>query len=274
MTSYLNGSTAHSAGVGSHVRAKRGEVTGWSKSAVRRHTQWLYTVSADELTEHGYALTLTLRDCPPSSVEFQKLRRAYLMRLERLGMIRSHWVIEWQRRGVPHLHLAVYFPKALDPFGVTMLLGHWVAVSASYGAELGAQHVDTIGGPLGWLQYLSKHAARGAAHYQRQGKPEGWEKTGRLWGYTGSWPIAEPMKHDMSLPAYWRYRRLVRSWRIANARAAGDPRRIKYARRMLECHDPKLSPVRGVSEWIPEEVNMGFLVLLAAEGHLLVQREE
>jgi len=37
-----------------------------------------------------------------------RLVKTLLQRLRRAGLLRWHWVVEWQRRGVPHLHLAVY----------------------------------------------------------------------------------------------------------------------------------------------------------------------
>jgi len=36
----------------------------------------------------------------------QRLQREF----RRAGLSRWHWVVEWQRRGTPHLHLAVYAP--------------------------------------------------------------------------------------------------------------------------------------------------------------------
>ena len=282
VTAYLNGSTAGTPpGKNDHVRAKRSVVKGWSSAAVRRHTKWLYSVDADDLAaggEVGLALTLTMRNCPASADDFHALRRAWIKRLERRGLQRLHWVIEWQRRGVPHIHAAVYFP---DDTGHTMeelaaiAVFAWTNVAEEYGALVQAQHFDQIQGALGWLQYLSKHAARGAQHYQRQGSPEGWERTGRLWGHVGEWPTLEPMKYSMSMPAYHRYRRLVRAWRIADARSERDPetrkRREMFARRMLACPDPRLSAVRGVSEWTPEHVTAAFIALLDDEGHRLEQ---
>jgi hypothetical protein len=254
--------------------SKRGNVVGWSPAAVRRHTKWLYSIDVDQLDGDGYAVTLTLRNTPDSAAEFHAARRAWIMRATRLGAHRIHWVIEWQRRGTPHIHAAVYFPPGQAPENVALqLLAGWVMlVPDEWGAQLSGQYYDRITGASGWLKYLSKHASRGVRHYQRNGKPDGWEKTGRLWGHGGEWPAELPMRHDMSREAYWRYRRLVRSWRIADARASGDASRIKYARRMLSCPDPRLSAVRGVSDWIPEGVSMGFLALLSDEGFELVGR--
>lgn len=277
ISGYQNGLTAHTpnGGVSMHERAKRAAVTGWTRETVRRHTKWLYAVNTADLTGDGYAVTLTVKDCPESSERFHSMRRAWVRRVERMGSVRIHWVIEWQKRGVPHMHTAVYFDQPLTPMEKFQLVQHWIDVSEPYGAQHAAQYLLPITGAAGWLQYLSKHAARGAAHYQRQGKPAGWEKTGRLWGHIGSWPVDEPMRFDVPQAAYFRFRRLVRSWRLADARAESDPvtraRRIRSARRMLRCNDRQLSEVRGISEWVDQEKLIGFLALLASEGYAVRQ---
>ena len=253
-----------------HERAKRGVVKGWTRESVRRHTKWLYSVNVEELSGFGYALTTTLRDCPESSDAFHRVRRSFFDRTTRMFTSRVHWVIEWQRRGVPHMHTALYFDRELTPLEQFQLKQHWVELCEPYGASHSAQYLLPISGPSGWLQYLSKHSARGASHYQRAGKPSGWEKTGRLWGKEGAWPVEQPMRFDVPRGAYFRYRRLVRSWRLADARAEKDPdtrrRRIKSARGMLRCGDQALSEVRGVSEWIDQATLLGFLALLADQG--------
>lgn len=121
---------------------------------------------------------------------------------------------------------------------------------------------------VGWLQYLSKHASRGAAHYQRAMStiPKGWQKTGRMWGHLGDFPTREPQGLELDDRDWFKFRRIVRGWRLAQARGRKlfsedlgrrfldeqtRRRRIKSARRMLQCKDPLLSRCRGVSEWIP-----------------------
>lgn len=293
VTSYLHGSTAGvPPTVNSHQRAKRDRITGWSAGAVRRHTKWLYAVDdlgLDTDGEVGFALTLTMRDTPPSATALHALRRAWIERLRRRGLVRLHWVIEWQRRGVPHLHCAAYFDSAAvhDLSGSVdvramgpIAAAEWVLIADDYGAQLHGQHVAPIDSAVGWAKYLSKHAARGVAHYQRQGKPAGWESTGRLWGHTGDWPVVEPNRLHLTMRGFHRYRRLVVAWRLADARAelvaATTPdqrrkaaQRVAYARRVLSSSDRRLSAVRGISEWIPPEVNDRLLELLAAEGHVV-----
>jgi hypothetical protein len=286
LTSYLNGMSAGMGG-GNPNPSKRGQVNGWSAAAVRRHTRWLYSVDSEADLGRGLAVTLTVRDIPESSAEFHAARRALLMRLERFGMTASHWVIEWTARRRPHLHMALYWRTDNDDRSMernaNVAVSAWLSLASKWGSGDQGQHVAPIDGALGWLQYLSKHAARGAAHYQRQGKPDGWEKTGRLWGHTGEWPTVDPMTLDVSRATYWRLRRLVRSWRVADARQAlrdargvtearTARRRLVSARRMLSCDSRNLSEVRGISEWVDEPTMMRLLALLADEGHPLVQR--
>jgi hypothetical protein len=253
-----------------HERAKRTAVTGWTASSVRRHTKFLYSVETDALDGFGYAPTLTIRHCPADARAFHQLRTNWIRRMERLGSTRIHWVIEWQRRGVPHLHAAVYFDRELSLVEQSALLTNWTDLATDYGASFAGQHVAPIDGAAGWLQYLSKHAARGAAHYQRQGKPDGWETTGRLWGHTGPWPVQDSLTFHVPAEGFFQFRRLVRQWRLADARSETNVdvrrRRIRSARRMLACNERKLSEVRGISEWISQDQLVQFLGVLAAQG--------
>lgn len=267
-----------------HTRMKRGQVEGWSEGATRRNTQFLMSVREADLTGAGAALTLTVRDCPPTAQDWHKLRRAWIKRMERAGMTRLHWVTEWQRRGVPHLHGAIWFPLAAieaDPFILRTALEHWCAVAAPYGAGMKGQDARPITGAVGWFQYLAKHAARGVKHYQRNidNVPEGWQsKTGRVWGHTGDWPLAEPRKfglQDQNGDGGWfRLRRMVRSWRVADARSSGDVWRLRSARGMLRASDQVLSRLRGFSEWMPSEgVQLRMIANLAERGFLVVDRD-
>lgn len=275
ITVYRHGGTGGIRGRGSnHVRAKRGEVQGWSPAAVRRNTAFLMQVDERLLTGHAVALTLTLKDCPPDAREWHRLRRAWTDRMRRAGMVRLHWVTEWQRRGVPHLHVALWVSgdSTADPIGA------WLDLAEKFGAGRKGQHQAPITGAVGWFQYLAKHAARGVRHYQRAAEniPEGWKsKTGRVWGSSGDWPCAKPRQFGFRREdhGYWRFRRMVRAWRRADARAAGDRWRIKSARRMLR-HGKGRSELMGWREWMPADgVQLQMLALLAQSGHEIVELE-
>lgn len=252
-------------GVGTHQRAKRGTITGWSRHTAARHSTWLGGVDSLELTGSGYAVTLTLRECPASAEIFHRYRRAWLMRVQRMGAVRVHWVVEWTKRGVPHLHAAVYFAEPLAVEGV--LAVHWLqAVDDSELARLVGQDVKPISGALGWLKYLAKHSGRGAAHYQRLGHPESWDRSGRMWGHTGAWPEVPPVElTGISNADFWRFRRCVRAWSIADARKAGDWSRVRALRRIHSRPGEKESRYQGVGEWIPETVSLRLLEYLSSD---------
>lgn len=258
-----------------HLRAKRGEVGGWSEGASRRNVRFLYGIEERQLEDAGYAVTLTVRDCPPSATKWHAMRRAWVMRMARAGMTRLHWVTEWQRRGVPHLHGAIFFPANMARSSVeSLIVAAWLDVSREFGTAQRGQFVHPITGVVGWFQYLAKHAARGVAHYQRSSAniPPGWKsKTGRMWGHAGDWPQRPSVRFSLQDQngdkGYFAYRRLARSWRVADARSRGDTFRLRSARTMLRCEDRALSHVRGISEWIPEAVSMGMLANLAERGY-------
>ena len=254
-----------------HRRVPRGDIQGWSEGATRRNTEFLMSVRTDQLTGAGVALTLTLRDCPPTADDWHKLRRAWEKRMVRAGMVRLHWVTEWQRRGVPHLHCALWFP---DRYDFVAAIDAWVAVAGAYGAGHRGQHGRIIDGPVGWFQYLAKHAARGVKHYQRTADsiPEGWQKrTGRVWGKVGDWPVQEKIRIDLQDQhgdgGWFVYRRLIRAWRLADARSAGDAYRIRSARGMLRCSDRVRARLIGFVEWTPYDVQMALIAHVASRGY-------
>lgn len=260
-----------------HARATRGDVGGWSLGATRRNTEFLYSIREDQLDGVGFAVTLTLRECPPDAAAWHRLRRAWEMRVSRAGMVRLHWVTEWQRRGVPHLHGAIWFPAETAAESAHAMVAHWCKVGEAYGAGFRGQHVRRIDGAVGWFQYLSKHAARGVKHYQRSSEnvPEAWQtKTGRMWGKSGSWPVQPASRFNLKARdgdgAWFAYRRLFRSWRVADARASGERNRLRLARRMLACNEQRLSEVRGVSEWIPGGIQLAMLANLLTRGYAVV----
>ena len=276
-----------------HPRAKRDIVVGWSAGAARRNLRFLYSIDERDLTGEGWALTLTVRDCPPSPEVWHRLVRDYFQQLGRVlarcghSLIRYHYVTEWQRRGVPHLHGAVYIS---DGAGAAInlpnfLKGVWEGYAAPYGVNLKAQYVLPITGALGWFQYVSKHAARGIRHYQRAADniPACWRSgTGRMWGKGGSWPIKDPLRLDVDNRGYHVLRRWARAWRVADARAEipslwnaikrpnqylSAKRRLVSARGCLRCPDPHLSAVRGVSEWISDGLMLSMIRRLSLDGY-------
>src|SRR5690554_6634141 len=87
-------------GVKKRPRGDRSMIGGWSPGACRRNIDFLRSVDETRLDGVAMALTLSVRDCPPSSDEWHRLRNLFIANLRNWGLIRLHWVIEWQRRGV------------------------------------------------------------------------------------------------------------------------------------------------------------------------------
>jgi hypothetical protein len=237
--------------------AKRGQVTGWSIQATRRLRRWFFAVDGSQLDGCGYAFTLTVRDLPPSSADWMATREAFLQRMRRAGMVRGQWLTEWQRRGVPHLHGAVYFDEPARDRD-ELVAQHWLDAAAEWRPGREGQAVKELWGLPGWLQYQAKHSSRGVRHYQRATVPNAWKSTGRLWGVLGEWPARE-LVLDVDRAVFWRFRRLMRSWLIAHARRAGEERRVAYLRRMLADPERARSAVRAVGEFCPEHVAMQLL---------------
>lgn len=285
---YPNGTSAAQPSGLAPAISPRGAAQGWTPGSARRNDHFLQSIDFASLTGEPWALTLTIpseqagKGHLPDSAEFHAMLRAMLERLRRMGAMRWHWVIEMTRRKTPHLHMTVWLPSPESPtpdFSASRELKirtAWEKITARHGIAVSqrAQCVKKMSS-AGWAQYCSKHGARGVKHYQREREalPASWrERPGRLWGYGGDWPspaARQPVRRELGRSAFWRYRRLVRSWCLSNARKTTNTRlRKRYimqARHMLACSHPKLSPVKPISVWIPSSVSSAFLALLEAD---------
>jgi len=260
-----NGGTLSSGHVpGDHERVKRGVTQGWTNRVSRANRGFLWSVLSDQLDGAGFALSLTVNQCPESADQWQRSRRAFCKRLQRAGALRVHWLTEWQRRGVPHLHAAVWFPSGLDltdPVDPTTsggwIVRQWLDVCENYHARVQGQHVVPITGVTGWFQYLAKHAARGVHSYQRArySIPAGWTKTGRMWGHLGQWPRLPETQVVVNWAGFWRLRRLLLRSEIADARSRSDFRRVAYLRRYLK-REQDVSTQRAVSSWTSSDKHL------------------
>ena len=243
--------------VSDHVRSPgiKQSVAGWSQSSTRSNVRFLRSVLVDDLTGIGLTFTLTVRDTPSSADDWHKVRRAFIERLRRMGLIRLHWLTEWQRRGAPHLHGMAYFPEPPDGSRLPDLVGAWLGAAGQYGPAFHCQTVRPIFDQVGWHKYLAKHSARGLHHYQRASTtiPKGWKsKTGRMWGKIGGWPTGPEILADIPLNQFYWVRRIYKRWRLADARSSrtgpARTRGILSARGYLQAPE-KLSRVIGLSEW-------------------------
>jgi hypothetical protein len=232
---------------------KRGAIRGWSTQATARLRRWFYSVDGAALDGHGLALTLTVRDLPPTPGDWNATRRAFVERMRRAGLVRGQWLTEFQRRGVPHLHGMLFFAEASSGLAEDVV-GHWLGAAEAWAPGERSQAVMPVWGLPGWLQYQAKHSARGVRHYQRATVPDAWTSgTGRLWGVLGEWPLREE-RLNVDAATFWRFRRAMRSWLLSRARAEEDWRRVSWIRRMLADPERLRSAVRAVGEFCPESV--------------------
>lgn len=213
--------------ISNHKRSpgKRGQCSGWTMGAARRNADFLGSIDPELLTGYGVACSLTVRDAPPSPQVWAAMREALLKRLKRMGLIRFHWVTEWQMRSrhgggpVPHMHGIFYFTEPPNVMA-EWVKRHWLDISAEYGTEMWAQNAKGVPQLAGWLQYLTKHGSRSVGNVQRLRGciPDAWETAGRLWGQGGDWPTRSTafVTHDA---VFYAYRRLLRNHARAEAAA-------------------------------------------------------
>ena len=252
---------------------KRGKVGGWTAGSSRRNMRFLWSVRTEDLSGQGFSFTLTVRDCPPDPKAWAQWCKVYFERLFQHGAIRLHWVIEWQRRGCPHLHGSVYFPEDMAWADVRNIIEAGWCYQNPYDAQMQSQRSLAIYDAVGWGQYVAKHAARGVRHYQRSPEniPAKWKgRTGRMWGNRGLWPVSEPLRIELQDKqgdgGWYAFRRLVRSYGVAQARLKNDRAALLYARGMLASNDRKLAEVRGISSWVPSSIAEQLMENLDARG--------
>lgn len=273
---------------------RRSVVRGLTPGAARRNKRWLMSIDQHKLTGVALTFTLTLRDIPESCAEWIAARKALLMRFRRYGVLRCHWVMEWTKRGRPHLHGIAFIPafknqpgrlvgRTWEVFTPDLLVKWWTEVAGQWGVSPRGQHVQ-IGRRTNtaWLRYMAKHASRGVGHYQRQAEaiPKGWKTTGHMWGTMGDdWPL-HMEQHDIPTWAFHHLRRQVRRMIRAKARvlvASGVPKQVDQGRVMLAylerltrrpLKDGKPISVAawveqstrlGISEWVPFEISVELL---------------
>src|SRR5690606_6954034 len=118
-------------GRGSHENLipRRNQSGRWSAQSMHRNNDFLHEDVAKALPSAGLAFTGTVRDCPFTSEDWHKALKAFWMRLKRMGCVLIHWVIEWQRRGVPHLHCSLFFDNPAPDIPM-LIKRHWLDLTS------------------------------------------------------------------------------------------------------------------------------------------------
>lgn len=264
---------------------ERTATKGWTVNVARRNEQRLQQIDFDAVEGVPAFVTLTMPSGQMGDVSaamFHGWLKRWLQFMKRHGLRHYYWILEFQASGNPHLHVLAWLDHAWDALETYRALRSWVGIlnKSGVGARLQGQIWENIdvGGelvvdgervpahPERVLMYLAKHAARGVAHYQRQieNMPDDWRyRSGRVWGHDRGLPLRAQQDFETDYPTFWTFRRLVRRWRLAEARGIKDADRrrkaISQARGSLRCSRRDVSPYRGVSAWVPSDVASALL---------------
>lgn len=217
---------------------RRKAITGWSGASRRRLLYRMATVDWDSLPGVLELVTLTYQHWNPEW-DGRKVKddlAAFRRRVERAFgpgfTMRATWKLEFQGRGVPHLHLAMTRPAMMRWREFAELLRrHWhgvaygcagvgeccgnaahrqqgVRVDRSFGVR--AQSVAKIAAYFTW--HASKSAG-GHKAYQNE-VPAGFDNVGRFWGIWNA--PSESVGHELDGQAFVQVRRFMHQLRRAN----------------------------------------------------------
>lgn len=280
---------------------------GWTKHAALRNRAFLYSVIPHELDGVGFSVTLTVKHCSSSQL-WAKWRKNFVQALrDRYDLTRFHIVTEWQRRGAPHLHMAVWFGaetargfgdrkgdgsatvlapdqeqiwrKAL-PFWQSEIVHLWLKVAKQGEPAYLAQDVKEIpeGDALHWLRYLAKHGSRSVNNYQRNSEniPLGWEGgTGQVWNKGGDWPTMFPLRLErIEQEQKYQFRRHLKNY------LASCPESMRIARKSraefrrywagyLQSNDATKGRTRPISSFVDLEIQVRILKNIAPDAQFI-----
>lgn len=217
-----------------NARGDRKPVVGWTERSAQGNSRFLQCIAAERLPEGFWWVTLTVGEDIPSPALWKRRKASWVnvlrKRCERRGVeLLMHHVVEFQRRGAPHVHALVRGPHPFEPLSVWAEL--WPGVS------LLGQHCRAVTGPAGVVRYQAKHGSRGVANYQRdpKGLREDWrtESAGRLWGIRGDWGpyLDDEAVVEITEREYFDVRRRFRRWTRARRRGEGSTRRVRFRAR-------------------------------------------
>lgn len=265
---------------------------GWTKHAALRNRKFLWSVVPEKLSGYGFSVTHTVRTCPTPDLWSKWLKKYFRHLRDRYPLTRFHQVTEWQIRGMPHLHAAIWFAGEVQPAdgsepervrkpvggsgpNGSIIEGKdiprpedlsriWLRITKEGGSEIYGQDVKTINTKDAghWLQYLAKHAVRGVSNYQRSSKniPPEWKgRTGQVWGKGGDWPTENVLEvHGLAKSEEYQYRRIFCRYLASlppSMRLKTSERASvrKFWQKWLKCPDIMQSRVRAPSSFIRRE---------------------
>lgn len=165
----------------------RSQVCGFSRRARSRMMTRMATIDFDKV--HLSMVTLTYgKEFPKDSDVWKRdkhtMVKALRRRLPDIGII---WKLEPQKRGAPHYHLFLFFPKSHYPkMRDAFLCKDWLALRwAEITGDTSADHiaagvrVERIRTVNGMMKYASKYIAKNIEHEEHAAM---WQNVGHYWG--------------------------------------------------------------------------------------------
>lgn len=191
----------------------RGQIVGWSDASRARFTRTVLAV--DWSSYDGRLAFLTLTYPGRSGEAFQchdgrELKRHLKMWSERwkrrYGNLLGAWKVEFQKRGQPHLHLAMVVPagEAIEDVRDWVRLNWWQVVGSS-----DAQHF-AAGTETDWCRkspvaYWLKNGVVDKVHQNLV--PDAFHDVGRIWGLWGVEPVWD--RQEVTREEFVRLRRVL-----------------------------------------------------------------
>jgi len=150
----------------------RGEITGWSKASKRR----LRSVLANAGVEWRTFAHLTYpAEFPKDGDVVKRHLKRFLDAARRKGMRAYVWVLEFQERGAPHLHVLADVGQS-EGFNKDWVADTWARVA---GADRQAgTRVESVYSQEAVASYLRSYLAKA----DQKTVPEDFANVGRMWG--------------------------------------------------------------------------------------------
>lgn len=216
---------------------KRGPVSLFTRASRRRLRERMVRFDWSEAIGAHRVLWITLTARRGSCEDFKVWLDNWWRRVVRrwpefLGI----WRLEFQRRGVPHIHLILYLPGSAARCGDVRraLLQWWLECSADGGSDWPGQCLRTVKSLAGLAAYLTDMGKGTQSDVRAVVNPTTGEvpSPGRWWGQRSAGPclmgargIPSPLLvypvvvYDW--PTYYEFRRFVRSLRTGRYRWCG-----------------------------------------------------
>lgn len=241
-------------------RLGRGQ-KGWTADVARANRKFLQSVVYDDLTGVGVSYTLTVGDIPPPE-EWRRLMDNLVMWFRDTGYIRHHHVVEFQKRGAPHVHGVVYYPDGDSEEIGRRLIAYWLKAARGTNPDVLGQNAQPVRTVVHWAEYLDKHATRSIQNYQRAEANLNAEwvpgRLPKMYRFSGDWPRREPEKFRLPERKAALFRALLVEYCASELERKGDPENAEKIRKRAEVN-PDDPMTYGLNLWVPRSVQFDLL---------------